>query len=167
MDFHYELLEETTKEIKNIRFFRKDVEINAEEYEVIHDYDEAYENAFDRAYEELEGHTWVDILEDEMGEVRGIIYEHDNYAELNKTVHGIKIPELDDLEFPIDDIIVKGEMYSEIELCAKSRFICGKGNAFFESLFMAYKLGGWPCVWRRTVYPGTSPSVCYKLSMEG
>lgn len=111
--------------------------------------------------------TWVDILEDEMGEVRGIIYEHDNYAELNKTVHGIKIPELDDLEFPIDDIIVKGEMYSEIELCAKSRFICGKGNAFFESLFMAYKLGGWPCVWRRTVYPGTSPSVCYKLSMEG
>lgn len=57
MDFHYELLEETTKEIKNIRFFRKDVEINAEEYEVIHDYDEAYENAFDRAYEELEGHT--------------------------------------------------------------------------------------------------------------
>ena len=42
MDFHYELLEETRKEIKNIRFFREDVEINAEEYEVIHDYDEAY-----------------------------------------------------------------------------------------------------------------------------
>ena len=48
MDFHYELLEETRKEIKNIRFFREDVEINAEEYEVIHNYDEAYENAFDR-----------------------------------------------------------------------------------------------------------------------
>ncbi len=88
MDFHYELLEETRKEIKNIRFFREDVEINAEinaeEYEVIHDYDEAYENAFDREYEELEGQTWVDILEDEMGEVRGIIYEHDNYAELGR-----------------------------------------------------------------------------------
>ena len=36
MDFHYELLEETRKEIKNIRFFREDVEIKAEEYEVIH-----------------------------------------------------------------------------------------------------------------------------------
>ena len=88
MDFHYDLLEETRKEIKNIRFFREDVEINAEinaeEYEVIHDYDEAYENAFDREYEELEGQTWVDILEDEMGEVRGIIYEHDNYAELGR-----------------------------------------------------------------------------------
>ena len=148
MDFHYELLEETRKEIKNIRFFREDVEINAEEYEVIHDYDEAYENAFDREYEELEGQMWVDILEDEMGEVHGIIYEHDNYAELNKIVHGIEIPELDDIEFPIDDISVEQEMYSEIELCAKSRFICGKGNAFFESLFKAYILGGWPCGWK-------------------
>lgn len=148
MFFHYDLLEETRKEIKNIRFFREDVDINAEEYEVIHDYDEAYENAFDREYEELEGQTWVDILEDEMGEVRGIIYEHDNYAELNKIVRGIEIPELDDIEFPVDDISVEQEMYSEIELCAKSRFICGKGNAFFESLFKAYKLGVWPCGWR-------------------
>ena len=148
MVFHYELLEETRKEIKNIRFFREDVEINAEEYEVIHDYDEVYENAFYREYEELEEQTWVDILEDNMGDVCGIIYEHDNYAELDKIVHGIEIPELDDLEFPIDDIIVKGEMYSEIELCAKSRFICGKENAFFESLFKAYKLGGWPCGWK-------------------
>lgn len=148
MDFHYELLEETRKEIKNIRFFREDVEINAEEYEVIHDYDEAYENAFDREYEELEGQTWVDILEDEMGEVRGIIYEHDNYAELDKIVHDIKIPELNDIAFPIDDISVKEEMRNDIVLCAESRFICGKENAFFESLFKAYKLGGWPCGWR-------------------
>lgn len=81
MDFHYELLEETRKEIRDIQFFREDVEINTEEYEVIHDYDEAYENAFDGEYGELEGQTWVDIIEDNMAEVRGIIYEHDNYAE--------------------------------------------------------------------------------------
>ena len=83
-----------------------------------------------------------------MGEVRGIIYEHDNYAELDKIVHDIKIPELNDIEFPIDDISVKEEMRNDIVLCAKSRFICGKGNAFFESLFKAYKLGVWPCGWR-------------------
>lgn len=150
MDFYYELLEETRKEIKNIQFFREDVEINAEEYEVIHDYDEAYENAFHRGYEygEFKEHTWVDILEDNAGELRGIIYEHDNYAELNKIVHHIEIPELDDIEFPIDDISVKEEMYNDIVLCAECRFICGKGNAFFESLFKAYKLGGWPCGWK-------------------
>ena len=148
MEFHYELLEETRKEIKNIRFFREDVEINAEEYEVIHNYDEAYENAFDREYEELEGQTWVDIFEENMAEVRGIIYEHDNYAELNKIVHDIEIPELNDIKFPIDDISVKEEMHNDILSCAKSRFVCGRGNAFFESLFKAYKLGGWPCGWK-------------------
>ena len=149
MEFHYELLEETRKEIKNIRFFREDVELNAEEYEVIHDYDEAYENAFDRFYEygEFKGQTWVDILEDNMAEVHGIIYKHDNYAELSKILRHIEIPELDDIEFPIDDVSVSEEMYNEIQLCVKSRFVCGKENAFFESLFKAYILGGWMAMW--------------------
>ena len=132
-------LEETREEIKNMQFFREGVEINAEEYEVIHDYDEAYENAFDR---------WVDILENNAGKLRGIIYEHDNYAELNKIANHIEIPELYDIEFTVDDVSVKEEIRSEIKLCVKSRFICGKENAFFESLFKAYKLGGWPCGWK-------------------
>lgn len=131
MDFHYELLEETRKEIRDIRFFREDVEINAEEYEVIHDYDEAYENAFDGEYEELEGQTWVDIIEDNMAEVRGIIYEHDNYAELDKIVHDIKIPELKDIAFPIDDISVKEEMRNDIVLCAKKQIYLRKGKRIF------------------------------------
>ena len=139
MDFHYELLEETREEIKNMQFFREGVEINAEEYEVIYDYDEAYENAFDR---------WVDILENNAGKLRGIIYEHDNYAELNKIANHIEIPELYDIEFTVDDVSVKEEIRSEIKLCVKSRFICGKENVFFESLFKAYKLGGWPCGWK-------------------
>ena len=147
MDFHYELLEETRKEIKNMRFFREVVEINAEEYEIIHDYDEALENAFDREYKELKGQTWVDILEENMANVRGIIYQYDNYAELSKVLRSIKIPELNDIEYTIEDYSVKEEIHNEIELCAKSRFVCGKENAFFESLFKAYKLGGWPCGW--------------------
>lgn len=141
MDFHYELLEETRKEIKNIRFFREDVEINAEEYEVIHDYDEAYKNAFGSEY-------WDDIVENNMAQVWGIIYEHDNYAELSKIVDDIEIPELDDIEFPIDEISVEEEMYNDIVSCAQCRFICGKENTFFESLFKAYILGGWPCGWK-------------------
>ena len=149
MDFHYELLEETRKEIENIQFFREEVEINAEEYEIIHDYDEAYNNAFRRFYEfgESKGQTWVDILEHYAGELWGIIYEHDNYAELDEIVAHIDIPELDDIEYPIDDDSVYEEMYNEIYLCAQSRFICGKEDVFFESLFKAYKLGAWPCGW--------------------
>lgn len=149
MEFHYELLEETRKEIKDIRFFRENVEINTEEYEVIHNYNEAYKNAFDRFYKygELKGQTWVDILEENMAKVKEIIYQHDNYAELSKTLRGIEIPELNDLEYPIDDDSVCEEMYNELLLCAKSRFVCGKENKFFESLFQAYKLGVWPCGW--------------------
>lgn len=148
MDFHYELLEETRKEIKNMRFFREVVEINTEEYEIIHDYDKASENAFDREYEEFEGQTWVDILEENMADVHGVIYKHDNYAELSEALRRIKIPELDDIEYTIDDCSIKEEIRNEIELCAKSRFVCGKENVFFESLFKAYKLGGWPCGWK-------------------
>lgn len=150
MDFHYELLEETRNEIKNIRFFQKGIEINPEEYEIIHDYEEAYENAFDRFYEygEIEEQTWVDILEEVMGDVWGIIYQHDNYAELSKIVDEIKVPELGDIEYPINEVSVKGEMYSEISICVKCRFICGKENPFIESLFQAYKLGVWPCGWK-------------------
>lgn len=85
MDFHYELLEETRKEIKNMWFFNEAVEINEEEY---------------------------------------------------------------DIEFTIKDYDAKEEIRSEIELCVQSRFICGKENVFFESLFKAYKLGGWPCGWK-------------------
>ena len=151
MDFHYELLEETRKEIKNMRFFREIVEINAEEYEIIHDYDKAYENAFDRFYKygRLKGLTWVDILEENMAKVKRIIYKHDNYAELSKVLRSIKIPELAVIEYTIDDVSVKEEIHNEIELCAKSRFVCGKENVIFENLFKAYKLGGWPCGWKK------------------
>ena len=87
-------------------------------------------------------------MEDNAGELWGIIYQHDNYAELNKIVRYIEIPELDDIEYPIDEDSVWEEMYNDIYLCVQSRFICGKENAFFESLFKAYKLGGWPCGWK-------------------
>ncbi len=79
MDFHYELLKETRKEIKNIQFFRENVEINAEEYEVIHDYGEVYKNAFHRlfGYGEVKEYTeygevieyrWEDISAPEAAE---------------------------------------------------------------------------------------------------
>lgn len=99
MNFNYELLEETRKEIKDMRFFREVVEINVEEYEIIYGYDEASENAFDRFYKygELEEETWIDILEENMAKVKEIIYQYNNYAELSKVLRSIQIPELNDI----------------------------------------------------------------------
>ena len=60
-----------------------------------------------------------------MTEVDGIIYQHDNYAELSQIVDHIEILELDDMEYTIDDSVVE-EIHNEIELCVTSRFVCGK-----------------------------------------
>lgn len=149
MDFNYDLLEETKKEIKNFIFFKEKIEISTEEYEIIHNFEQAYHNAFNRMYkyEEYPGHTWVDILEENMAIVKGIIYQCDNYVELSKVFRNIEIPELMEIKYTFDDYDIQGEIEEEIELCAKSRFVCGKENAFFESLFKAYKFGGWPCGW--------------------
>ncbi len=148
MEFHYDLLEETIKEIKDMRFFKETIEVNDDEYEIIHDYDEAVENAFSRPYDYGEfGLTWCDILEENMADVRGVIYQSENYAELSKKLRELEIPELEEIEFTIDDDSVQEEIVWEIECCAQSRLVCGKENAFFESLFRAYKLGGWPCGW--------------------
>lgn len=132
-----------------MRFFKEIIEINADEYEVIHNYDEAYENAFEHpfAYGEFDDQTWCDILEENMADVRRLIYQCTNYAELSKELE-LEIPELEEIEFTFDDDSVQEEIICEIECCAQSRLVCGKENPFFESLFKAYKLGGWPCGWK-------------------
>ena len=149
MEFHYNLLEQTKKEIKSMEFFKENIVISSDEYEVIHDFEQAYDNAFTNGfkYGEYSRHTWVDILEDNMAMVKKIIYDDDNYKELSKIVRDLRFPELNEIEYTFYDADVVEEIGNEIELCAKSRFICGKENVFFESLFKAYKLGAWPCGW--------------------
>lgn len=151
MEFNYSLLEETRSEIKKMKFFRKDIGvIGNDEYEVIYNYEQAVDNAFHRddyEYGEYDGQTWCDILEENMAKVKSIIYKNSNYAELSKILNSIKIPEKRDIQYTFDDEMLQAEIEAELELCAKSRFVCGKENTFFESLFKAYSLGVWPCGW--------------------
>lgn len=148
MDINYELLEETKKEINEMFFWKENIEINKEEYEVINDYDQAYENAFEvfYDYEDLDGLSWVDILEENMAKIWEIVFQSDNYAELSNIINNVDIPKIGE-NYSIDDSDVIDEIEYEIRLCVKSRLVCGKQNPFFESLFKAYKLGGWPCGW--------------------
>ena len=149
MDLNYELLEETKKEIKEMIFFKENIEVDAQEFEVINNYDQAFENAFERIYTygELDGQTWIDILEENMAKVKKVIYQYENYTEYTKQLRNIEIPELQEIVFTLDDYDVQEEIYNEIELCVKSRLVCGKDNEFFENLYKVYKLGGWPCGW--------------------
>ena len=89
----------------------------------------------------------MDILEENMSKVWSVIYQYDNYKNLSDEVDGIDISEVTRIEYTVDDYDVQEEINNEIELCVKSRFVCGKENVFFERLFKAFKLGGWPCGW--------------------
>ena len=150
MEFRFDLLEETKKEIKKMSFFENNIHISEDEYEIIHDFEQAMDNAFNRydfEYNGCDGQTWVDILEENESDVWEIIYQNDNYAELSKIITDIKIPELDEIKYNFQNNMVKEEMKAELELCVRSRVICGKDNSFFEDLFKVYCLGGWPCGW--------------------
>lgn len=150
MEFHYDLLEETKAEINEMFFFKEGVQPDEAEYEVIHDFEEAYNYAFEELFEygEYSGHTWCDILERNAAEVKRIIYQQENYAELNKVVRELDVLDDAEIKYTIDDEDVIEEIEAELEQCAKSRFVCGKENTFFESVYKAYKMGAWPCGWR-------------------
>lgn len=148
MELNYKLLEETQKEIQEMFFWKEKIEINTEEYDVIHDYDQACENAFDVFfdYEDKEGLSWGDILEENMAKLWKTVFEAENFSDLIKIINGVPIPEIS-VDCKNEDSDMLDEMEYEIMLCTKSRFICGRENIFFEKLFKVYKLGGWPCGW--------------------
>lgn len=150
MEFNYDLLEETKAEISEMYFFKEGVQLDESEYEVIHDFEEAYEYAFEEFFEvDGEEYSWCDILDNNEAEVMGIIYKYENYAELSKIVRSVDYVSSDtEIEFDIDDDDVIEEIIAELDLCARSRFICGKENVFFESVYKAYKMGAWPCGYR-------------------
>lgn len=149
MELNYELLEETKKEIQEMFFWKESIEINTDEYDVIHDYDQAYENAFEVFfdYEDKQGLSWVDILEENMAELWKLVFESDNSSDLIKIINKLTIPKIA-VDSNNEDSDMLDEIEYEIMLCAKSRFICGKENTFFEKLFKVYKLGGWACGWK-------------------
>ena len=111
MDINYELLEETKKEINEMFFWKENIEINKEEYEVINDYDQAYENAFEvfYDYEDLDGLSWVDILEENMAKIWEIVFQSDNYAELSNIINNVDIPKIGE-NYSIDDSDVIDEI---------------------------------------------------------
>ncbi len=144
MEFHYDLLEETKAEINEMFFFKEGVQPDEAEYEVIHDFEEAYNYAFEEFFEYAseDGLTWCDILEDNAAEVWDVIFQYENYAELSKIVReAYNVTRKTEIEFDFDDRDVVEEIIVELDLCARSRFVCGKENTFFESVYKAYKMG--------------------------
>lgn len=77
--------------------------------------------------------TWMDILEENESDIWDVIYQNDNYAELSKIVRELKIPELQEITYNFQNSMVKEEIKAELELCARSRYICGRNNVFLNN----------------------------------
>lgn len=147
MELNNDLLQKTIKEIEDMYFWKEDISLNSNDYEIIHDFDKAYENAFEEffVYVDDEEYSWGDILENNMRLVWKKVFNEENYQEYNKQINKIKIPDIH-VEEGMDDSVYS-EISYELLLCAKARFVCGYTNIFFEKLFKVYKTGGWPCGW--------------------
>ena len=153
MVFHKDLLQETLDEIENMFFWKDEIELDESKYIVIHDFEQACDNAFEELFyydwkgEDFENgeYYWYELIENNMRFVWGIVYGEENYKDLSKEIRNIRIHELQ----TSDDFDGGGyeEMCSELSCCAQARYVCGKENKFFEQVYSAYKAGGWPCGW--------------------
>lgn len=150
MNLNFNILNDTNKEIEEMIIGKMGANFDLNYYELINNYNQAYEYAFEYFfdYEEFEGYSWNDIIDENMSKVRGILYNDNNYQMYTKQLREIVIPSITFDKY-FSDTNVRMEIESEIELCAKARLVCGYDNYFFELLFKAYKLGGWPCGWHQ------------------
>jgi len=153
MVFYKDLLQETLDEIENMFFWKDEIELDESKYIVIHDFEQAFKNAFNEVFyydwdeedSEIDEMYWSDILENNMSLVWEKVFVEDDYKDLSSEVQNIIIPRLkttDDYNGSIYE-----EMSNELICCAQARYVCGKENKFFEHVYSAYKAGGWPCGW--------------------
>lgn len=113
---------------------------------------ESFELAAQFAGKEVYGKdelTWNDIRSEKMSELWEVIYSNELYDivdkqilsllnDINTVVHQSLSRKYEEL---LDDIV------SDLNMCLYSRAIQGKDNVFFEKIYEAYQLGGWPCGW--------------------
>ncbi|WP_145049135.1 hypothetical protein [Lignipirellula cremea] len=116
---------------------------------IVRDFAQAKSLAWEHVYgnDEL---LWSDIREREMSEVRAIAhtiadfsaYRDNLFPLLQKLTLCIK-RKLDGNKTELLDDIA-GDLYN----CAFNRCVRGSGGScFFESIFVVYRAGGWPCGW--------------------
>ena len=136
-------------------------------FKIITKFDEAYNNAFIRRNYVLygeQGYTWENIKSKMISDVKKIIYQDENYKQIDEELSKITIPALEMLEININEDAIFDEVYSDLMLCVESRGIMGKENKFFEEILSAYEIGGWPCGWEGN-YPDGEMIVYFRIGI--
>lgn len=159
---NYDLIEETLKEIKNIRLFSSSA-TRLEDVIEYNDFEECFEMAFDDAPYELDGEewTWGELKEKAMEPVREEVYKHENYPEISRELMKIGITNFNQLLISDECGEIVDEIYSDLRDCIKCRAILGTTNTFIEKMLQIYLSGGWPCGWEGE-FPQGKFKVYYK-----
>lgn len=153
-ELNYAEVKNIKNEIKNLTLFHAPQE-DTSMFEVIHDFEHALFCAFEyydykMPCENGREHsgTWVDILEGEASEIWGIVYQQENWKDLSREIH--KLEAIEDILFlthnwskETDEL--DEEIIAELELCVRARAVMGRENSFFENVYKAYQMGGFPC----------------------
>ena len=143
------LVEESIELVEKMRLFSSK-KINIEGIEEVNDFQLAQELAYD--YDEYiidgeECYTWDDIKELEMSKVKEVVYEKDNYKQINEELRSISISNISEIIISDECKEVWDDVYGDLINCIRIRAIVGKKNHLYEKIFEVYLSGGWPCGW--------------------
>lgn len=167
------LVEEGIDLIKKINLISKDHDdldefSKEKKFKVITNIEEAYFYAYDFEGDlEDSGYTWTDLRENLSSDILGMLYELKNseFTEWNKIIEDIssKVSQaVSTLDLNKIAMAVYDDIEADLTLCMQSRAMMGKENSFFEDMFNAYLLGGWPCGWKGN-YPEGKMIVYFDL----
>ena len=159
------LVEESIELVEKMRLFSSK-KINIEGIEEVNDFQLAQELAYD--YDEYiidgeESYTWDDIKELEMSKVKEVVYEKDNYKQINEELRSISISNISEIIISDECKEVWDDVYGDLINCIRIRAIVGKKNHLYEKIFEVYLSGGWPCGWSGN-YPNGALKVYYPKS---
>ncbi|MGR5116575.1 hypothetical protein [Photobacterium damselae] len=116
---------------------------------IIYDLEIAKKFAWEEFYGEDEL-TWADLRAEKMSEIWDIIYENDEYSEIERKLTACLNDISDIIQHQLEQQYLEllDDIVSDMQACLLSRAVQGQGNKFFENIFLIYLNGGWPCGWK-------------------
>ncbi|MGH0828028.1 cytoplasmic protein [Bacillus wiedmannii] len=115
---------------------------------MIHDFDKVQELAWSQDLDVTQI-VWDDMKSDESAKLLEGTYNPNMESKKDMLYEVFSDNYNYNQEFiSIDHINILEEVERDLEMCALNRLVNGKVDNFYEKVFKAYKMGGWPCGWK-------------------
>jgi len=153
---HNELVEEVIDFVKASIVLKPSSAFTPLPIEIINDLLEAQRMAWEATYgkDEL---SWTDVREREMSKVKATLYGINDFYEIRENLSQLIKSFTLYLRRTLDDKhkLFLDDIVADLYNCAVSRAVNGAVPCFYEQIFQAYQLGGFPCGWSGDYPVGT------------